>query len=198
MALAGFLFLLSSGASFAGSSTPLPERAKGDPKAPITVVEYSSLTCSHCANFYNDVMPEFEKKYIETGKVRFIYKDFPLDGPSLKGSALAHCLPEDKFFPFVAVLYRNRDAWLSSPKPETVMIQYAKLAGMSDEKAKACLENTELMDKLVAQRTEVMNKYNIQATPTFIINNGEERIMGARRLDAFTAAFDKILAQKKK
>lgn len=191
LALSGLLFVLPAQAA-------LPDHAKGSASAPITVIEYSSITCSHCAHFYNDVLPEIEKRYINTGKVRFIYREFPVDSVALKGAALAYCLPADKFYPFVAVLYKNRDAWLSSPKPEDVMTQYAKLAGLSDEKAKSCLEDTKLLDDLVALRTDAMSKYNIEATPTFIINDGEEKIVGARRLEAFTSAFDKLLAKKKK
>jgi len=197
LVLSGVMMVFSVSAAQAGAAPALADHAKGDPKAPITVVEYSSMTCSHCADFYNNVLPELEKRYISTGKVRLIYRDFPVDGIALKGAALAECMPDDKFFPFISVIYHNRNAWLGSPKPETVLQQYAMLAGLSAEKSKACLEDTAMFDKLVAARTEAMSKYNIEGTPTFIINDSADHIMGSQHLEVFEAAFDKILAQKK-
>lgn len=192
------LFLLVSALPAQAAKTGLGEYVKGSPSAPITVVEYSSITCGHCAKVFNDVLPEIEKKYVDTGKVRMIFRDFPLDGISLKGAALANCLPKDKYEPFIAVLFKNRDSWLRNAKPETVMLQYAMLAGLSKEKGEACLNDGALMDKLIEQRAEAMNKFNIQATPTFIVNDGEDRIVGAQNFEVFAASFDKILAKKKK
>ncbi len=193
LALGGlFLGLLASGASAAS----LSEHVLGSPSAPVTVIGYSSVTCSHCAHFYNDVLPKIEERYIKTGKVRLVFREFPLDGIALKSAALANCLPQSQFFPFITVLYRNREAWLSSPKPETVLIQYAKLAGLNEASANACLQNTDLLDNLIAMRSQAIETHNIRATPTFIINE-REKLMGAQNFEVFAAAFDKILAGRK-
>lgn len=183
--------------SLTRASESLPERAEGKANAPITVIEYSSFTCSHCATFYNDIMPELEKRYIETGKVRFIYRDFPMDGVGLKASAIAHCMPENQFFPFLRILFKNQMTWARSSNPEATLTQYAQMAGLTTEKIKSCLQSDKMLDALVAQRTEATDKLGIQATPTFVINNGAAKLVGAQSIDEFAAAFDKILAAKK-
>src|SRR4051812_12613573 len=86
----------------------VPERILGNPKAPVTVEEFVSLTCPHCAEFYISVLPQLEKNYIDTGKVRFILRDFPLDGIGLRAAVLARCMPEDEYYPFIDVLYKNQ------------------------------------------------------------------------------------------
>lgn len=197
LALAGLFFLLSASSAMAEASTALREHAMGKETAPITVIEYSSLTCTHCADFYTKVMPEIEKRYIETGKVRFIYRDFPVDGVALKGAALAHCMPKEQFFPFIGILYNNQSTWLKTLKREETLMQYAQMAGLPADKAKACVEDTKLMDALIAVRTEAMEKFSIKATPTFIINNGDDKIVGAQGLEAFITSFENILAKKK-
>ena len=169
----------------------------GKADAPITVIEYASFTCSHCADFYNDVMPELEKRYVETGKVKFIFREYPVDGFGLKAATIARCLPEEQFFPFVKIMFKNFRQLVSSPKPEDTLMQFASMSGLPPEKAKACLDDTKLMDELVEQRTVASDKYNITGTPAFIINNGEEKIIGGRPVEDFTKVFDKLLAKKK-
>jgi len=199
-------FLTKTGLAFAllfaalptsANSAVIPERILGKADAPITVEEYVSLTCSHCAEFYNTTLPELEKKYVETGKVRFILRDFPLDGVALKASALARCMPEDEFYPFVKVLYKNQAAWAFIQEPEKVLIQYAKLGGLSEDRAKACLADTDMQDALAAGRADASKNLDIQATPTFVINPGATILKGAQSVDVFSKAFDAILATKK-
>ena len=181
----------------AAETTALPERALGDPKAPITITEYSSLTCSHCADFYVKVMPELQKRYIDTGKVRFVYRDFPMDGIGLKGAALAHCMPAEQFFPYIKIVYANQTSWIRTDKPDVTLTQYAQMAGLPADKAKACLDDTKLLDALVAVRTEATDKFDIKATPTFIFSDNETKLVGARSIDDFAVVIDKILAKKK-
>lgn len=176
-------------------ASPLAEHAKGDEKAPVTITEYASFSCSHCAAFYKDVMPELEKRYIATGKVRFFYKDFPLNRYDLRASALAHCLPREQFYPFVKTLFENAGTWTSNPKPEEVLVQYAGLAGLGSDKAKACMDDAVVLDALVVQRTQAIEKYDIKATPTFILNGGMEKIVGAASAEEFFTAIEKALAK---
>jgi len=198
LAVTVFFILLGAGSLPArASGNVLAERSKGKPDAPIVVKEYSSLTCSHCGDFFIKTLPELEKKYVETGKVRFVFLDFPLNGIDLKASAVAHCMPKDQYFPFVSTLYKNIEQWALAENPEQTLIQFAKLGGLDEEKAKACIKNTKMLDTFVAQRSEASQKYDIKATPTFVINDGKEKLEGARELKDFTAVFDKLLAEKK-
>ena len=196
---ASFLIVVTllSGSSPAKAS-PLAYPVLGNPNAPITVDEYVSLTCSHCAEFYTTILPQLEKTYVETGKVKFILRDFPLDGVALKAAIIARCMPKDSYYPFVKLLYQNQSAWaFGNNDHEKVILQYAKLGGLSDEKASACMLDTKLQDEVIAERTDASSKKNIEATPTFVINDGVEIIKGAQNAAAFSAVFDRLLANKK-
>ncbi len=201
LAVLSLIALLIAGTALAvdvahAADIAVPERILGDPKAPITVEEFVSLTCPHCAEFYINVLPQLQKAYVDNGKVKFILRDFPLDGSSLKASALARCMPADEFYPFIEVLYKNQMAWAIGPDSEKILVQYAKLGGLDGDKAKACLNDPAMQDALVAGRTDAGKKYNIDATPTFIINEGAERLQGAQTAQQFGAVFDKLLAAK--
>ena len=188
----------AGGAAFAADER-MAERVLGKPDAPVRVDEYVSLTCSHCAVFYTTILPELEKRYVETGKVRFVMHDFPIDGSALKAAAVARCMPRDMYFPFVKILYQNLATWaFGGGNPEANLIQYAKLGGLSEDRAKSCIADTALQDAIIAERTEATDKQKIEATPTFVINNGAETIAGAEGVDKFAAVFDRLLAAKKK
>jgi protein-disulfide isomerase len=174
----------------------IPDRILGKVDAPITVEEYVSLTCSHCAEFYNDMLPELEKNYVDTGKVRFILRDFPLDGIALKAALLARCMPEDEYYPFIKILYKNQSSWAFGSQSEKTLMQYAKLGGLPEDKAKICLQDTKMQDAIIAIRTEATEKRNVEATPTFVINNGAETIEGAKSVSSFASVFDRLLAAK--
>jgi protein-disulfide isomerase len=167
-------------------------RAIGNPNAPIKVVEYASLTCSHCAHFYNDIMPQLKTKYIDTGKVYFEFRDFPLNDPALKGTLTARCLPEDKYEGFVALLYKTQDQWAGGMDYMQSLKQNAKLAGMSDETFDACQNEPALKLELAKMMQEAKDKWNISATPTFVINDGKEVISGAVPLEEFERVFRKV------
>jgi len=194
-AIAGDFF--SSGITASAPTVTLPDRVLGKADAPVTVEEYVSLTCSHCAEFYNKILPELEPKYVDTGKVKFILRDYPLDGLSLKAAAVARCMPDDEYYPFVKTLYKNLQQWATTTNPEQILVQYAKLGGLSEEKAKACLADKGMQDAIIAERMTASDKRSVEATPTFIINYGAEKIDGARDASEFAAVFDRLLAAKK-
>ncbi len=176
----------------------MADRVLGSPSAPVRVDEFVSLTCSHCADFYVQTLPELEKRYVETGKVKFIMHDFPLDGISLKAAAVARCMPTDEYFPFIKTLYQTQMQWaFSKTDPEATLIQYAKLGGLSEEKAKACVKDKDLQNAILTERTTATSKYQVEATPTFVINDGVETLHGAEKAETFARIFDKILAGKK-
>ena len=175
----------------------MAERVLGKADAPVKVEEFVALTCSHCADFYTNILPDLEKKYVDTGKARFILRDFPIDGVSLKASAVARCMPADEYFPFVSTLFKTQMQWaFGGGNPETNLIQYAKLGGLPEDKAKACLADTKLQDAIIAERS-MGEKYKVEATPTFVINDGAEIIQGAQSVEAFSTVIDRQLAGKK-
>lgn len=167
---------------------PLPEKVFGAVDAPVTVIEYASLTCHHCMNFHTNTWPAFKAKYVDTGKVRFIAREFPLDPLSAAGFMLARCGDEAKWYPIVDMLYRTQEGWAHAQKPLDALIQTMKQAGFSEEKVNACLQREDLF-RAVRQIQERANKeFGVNSTPTFFVN-GEKRT-GALTIDEF----DKILA----
>lgn len=167
-------------------------RAIGNPDAPIKIVEYASLTCSHCAHFHNDVLPALKSKYIDTGKVYFEFREFPLNDPALKATLTARCLPADKYEGFVGILFKTQDQWAGGLDYMKALRQNAKLAGMSDATFDACQEMPMLKLKIAESMQEAQEKWTVSATPTFIINDGAEKLSGARPLEEFERIFRKL------
>jgi protein-disulfide isomerase len=171
-------------------------RTEGSNDAPIKVVEYSSLTCGHCSAFHKDHYPAIKQKYIDTGKVQFIFKEFPLNKPAIDASKLLRCMPADKFVPFQSLLFSEQDKWAYTAEYLTPLKQNAKLAGLSDEKIESCLNNKDLENRIIGDMQEASEKFQIQSTPTFIINNGVRVIVGHQQLSVFEEAFEGILSGK--
>ena len=123
---------------------PLPEKVFGSAEAPVTVIEYASLTCHHCMNFHIKTWPAFKAKYVETGKVRFIAREFPLDPLATAGFMLARCSDDAKWYPIVDMLYKTQEGWAHSPKPLDALTQTMKQAGFTQETVEACLRREDL------------------------------------------------------
>lgn len=171
----------------------MADRVHGDPKAPVTMIEYASLTCSHCADFAVKVLPELEKQAVETGKLKIIYRDFPLDGVALRAAALARCLPEERYFAFIKMLFNRQANWAHSEDPVKALTQLAALAGLSPEKANACMTDMKILDALTKARTEASDLYKIEATPTFIFNNKAAVISGTKPLKEYLDTIDRLV-----
>jgi protein-disulfide isomerase len=152
------------------SSQPLPEVSIGKPEAPVLIIDYSSLTCNHCAHFYLDVIPQIQKKYIDPGYVRIVFRDFPGDKVSLEAHQIAWCKGEIKYLDFVKLLYSTQEKWLSAPDPIAALKSIVAQNGISAEQFDAALKNQELLEKIISVRLEGQQKYKINATPTIIIN----------------------------
>ncbi len=172
------------------------DRVLGKADAPVTIYEYASLTCPHCAHFTTDILPEIEKKAVDTGKARIIFRDFPLDGAALKAAALARCLPPEQYYPFIKMLFASQANWAVADKPEDVLAKRAALAGLSTDTAMACMTDTKILDALSQKRMDATTKYKVQATPTFIFNDGAERIDGAASAQQFLDMIDKLTPKK--
>jgi protein-disulfide isomerase len=170
---------------------PLPELVLGNADAPITVVEYASMTCGHCAHFHNKVFPELKQKYIDTGKVRFIMREFPLDNLAVAASMLARCAGGDKTFPLISALFAKQDEWAfvhGDPRPE--LLKIAKQAGFTQESFDKCLTDQKLLDEIVAVRTRASQVFGVDATPSFFVNG--KRLEGVS-IEDFDKAFAPIL-----
>lgn len=195
-ALGAILCLLVLGGTPSYAQKPT-EHSVGDPKAPITVQDISSYACSHCADFYNEAFPEIKKRYVDTGKVRFIFRDFPNDKASLKAAMIVNCMPASQYPAFVETLYKNQSKWAGVSDPERAVILLAKLGGLSDAKVNECINDKELSKGIVAERIVINKKYDIKATPTFVINDAE-RLEGFQSAKELAAIFDRLLAAKQK
>ncbi len=154
---------------------PLGEMVLGSDSAPITVIEYASMTCPHCANFSAMTFPELKKRYIDTGKVRFIFREFPLDQLALAGFLLARCVDHDKYFPMIETLFAQQRDWVVQ-RPLEPMRAIAKQAGLSQEAFDACLDNTQLIQGIEKVRQQAAEKFGVNSTPTFFVNG--KRVSG--------------------
>ncbi len=148
----------------------LKDRVIGDPAAPITIIEYASLTCPHCANFHADTLPQLEKEWIETGKAKLIYRDYPLDRYAASASMIARCAPTDKYFTFLNAFFAQQKNWSRAEDPVKVLTQLAGLGGMSKEDVDACLANEALQDGILQMRLEGQMEYDVNSTPSFVID----------------------------
>lgn len=173
----------------------LADRAMGDEKAPVTVEEYASLTCSHCAHFSKTTFDKFKEKYIDTGKVRYIYRDYPLNGPALEASMVARCLPAERYFQFVKFLFETQNEWAFGNDYREKLKKDASLLGLGNEAYDACVANNAIKDRLGEVMQKANKDHGIEATPTFIVN-GREKLSGARDLPDFEKIIDPLLETK--
>jgi protein-disulfide isomerase len=156
------------------ASPPAKDLWMGAADAPVTIVEYASLTCSHCAHFHAETWPVLKSKYIDTGKVRFVLRDFPLDPLAAAGALLARCAGDDKRAAVVDLLFSNQPKWLVQ-KPLEPLAELMKQAGFSQESFDACLKNQELYDAVIKTREAAGTNYGVNSTPTFFINGKLQR-----------------------
>jgi protein-disulfide isomerase len=165
---------------------PLGEMAIGDEKAPITVIEYASMTCPHCAHFSETTFPELKKRYIDTGKVRFMFREFPLDQLAAAGSILARCAGPDKYFPLVETLFAQQRVWVVQ-KPLAPLMAIAKQAGLTQQAFETCLDNRELLEGIEKVRNQASEKFGVNSTPTLFVNG--KRLAGALSIEELEKEF---------
>ena len=174
----------------------LQDFAVGDELAPIQVVQYSSLTCSHCGSFHLNTYPRIKQDYIDTNKVRMIFREFPLNKAALDATLILRCMPADKYEKFQTLLYQTQDQWaFGSGDHVEKLKQNAKLAGMSEDDFNACLTNEDLQKALTTRVQEASQKYEIKSTPTFVINE-DSTLVGNQPYEIFVKRFDALLADK--
>jgi protein-disulfide isomerase len=165
------------------------DRILGKSDAPITIVEYASMTCPHCAHFATDVLPQLQQKWIDSGKAKLIMRDYPLDEPALRAAMIARCEPADKFYPFVETLFAQQRQWVLAKDYQGELAKLALLSGMNKTKFDACLANKSVEDQVLQSRLVATQKLGVNSTPTFYING--TKFDGAPEGDAMDAALSK-------
>ena len=174
--LFAFVFMLCSAAHHAAQAQiadtveALAEKSMGNENAPVTIIEYASLTCGHCAKFHKEDLPQLEKEYIDTGKVRLILRDFPLDQYALKAAAIARCAGNDRYFAFLKVLFDKQGVWLTEENPLVGLERIARVGGLSSEDFRVCLKNEAIEKGILQSRLDADKQFKINSTPTFIID----------------------------
>lgn len=175
-----------------GGKDRFAEMMLGDANAPVTIIAYESLTCPHCASFHANTLPKLKKNYIDTGKVKFIMRDFPFDRLSLTAHMAARCAGPDVFFPLVEMFFGSQRTWATAQDKVAAIGQIARIGGLSDEEYKACISDQKLTDFIVNRIEEANKKYAVASTPTFIIN-GRKAIVGAQPYEEFEKVLKPLL-----
>ena len=170
------------------------EKILGSKDAPVTIIEYASMTCGHCATFHNKTFPDIKAKYIDTGKARLVFREFPVSVRDIRAIAafmLARCAEDDKYFPMIDVLFKEQSKWARAENPIPILQNIAKLAGFTQESFNACLKNQEVMDKVLAVRNKAADNYGVTGTPTFFING--KRHVGTTGVEEFSKLIEQAM-----
>lgn len=168
----------------------LPDKVIGQADAPVTIVEYASMTCPHCAHFHEQTLPALKEKYIDTGKAKLILREFPFDPRAEAGFMLARCA-DDKYYPMVDVLFSQQDNWARVQDARSALLQIARLAGFSQESFEACLTNQKLLEDVRAVKDRGEKEFGVDSTPTFFIDG--KKYPGAMSIGEFSAIIDPLL-----
>ncbi len=167
------------------------ERSLGDPNAPVVLIEYASATCPHCAEFHEKVLTQIRSDYIDKGKVRFIFREFPLDNTAMAAFMLARCVPEDKFFPTIEVMFKRQKTWMSNPKDE--LLRVMQLAGMDQAGFDACLKRGDLAKAIYDSSKKASTDFGVKGTPAIFINGTQ--VDGHKEYAEIKAVIDAELAK---
>ena len=169
---------------------PLDDIPMGSATAPVTIIEYASMTCPHCAAFAVNTFPKLKEKYIDTGKVKYIMREYPLDPLAAAAFMLARCGGPDKYYPLIETLFAQQQKWaVKDPIPPLLAI--AKQAGFTQQSFEACVNDKELLEKVQQMRNRGKEKFKVEATPTFYING--ERVSGAMAIEDLDKALAPLL-----
>lgn len=156
-------------------ASPIGDKSIGKADAPVTIIEYASLTCSHCANFHEATFPALKEKYIDTGKVRLIFREFPFDPLATAASMIARCSTEERYFPLISVLFKQQRQWAGSNNPLEELLAIARQAGFTQESFEACLKDQKIYDGLNEMKKRGAEVHGVNSTPTFFINGEIKR-----------------------
>ena len=169
------------------------DRILGNVDAPVTIIEYSSLTCPHCAKFHKDTLPEVKENWVSTGKARIVYRHFPLDGLALRAAMVANCIDGDRHFTFLDALFHGQKLWAQASDPVKALSQVAALAGIDQERFDACIKDESQANTILERRQHGSNTYDIGSTPTFIVNG--RKVEGAVEYTEFNKVLEEAEGQ---
>ena len=162
------------------------EMALGPENAKVTVIEYASASCPHCANFYKTTFQDLKKQYIDTGKIRFVFREFPHNDAALAAFMIARCAPKDRYFPLIDTYFATQDTWLKNPAEG--LFKIAQLAGFTKGSFDACLKNEEVAKGILAVRDKAESEFGVEGIPTFFVNG--QVINGEASLEEFKKIID--------
>ena len=167
----------------------------GKADAPVTIYEYSSFGCSHCAAFHVFTLPHIKKEFIDTGKAKLIFVDFPLDKRSMQASLLSYCIPAKDYFDYLNLIFKKQREWSMGFNPDKTFIEYAGLFGIDKDKAKACMKNEDIQTQIMSKRQNAIKELDIQGTPAFLVTDGlkQEILHGAPDLEAMCNVINDML-----
>tara|TARA_B110000263_G_scaffold83241_1_gene72850 strand:+ start:309 stop:917 length:609 start_codon:yes stop_codon:yes gene_type:complete len=167
----------------------------GDESAPITIIEYASLSCSHCADFHTNTLETLKKEYIDSGKVRFAFRDFPFNYPALLGSMVLRCIPEDVRYDYMNALFQLQTNWVDKESTKTTqeLFKIMQSGGMTKEEFDTCITNVDLENKILQGVIGAQSEFNIQTTPSFLVNG--ILVEGNKSIKEFRQIINKILSQ---
>ena len=190
-----FLFVLTP--IYGESALDITEKdfVIGNEDAKITIIEYASLSCSHCADFHVNTLETLKKEYIDTGKVKMVFRDYPFNYPALLGSMVLRCIPENYRYDYMNDLFKLQTDWVNKKNKKTIQELYKIMqsGGMTKDEYDACIYNTELENEILKGVMEAQNQFNIKSTPSFIIDG--KLIEGNKSIKEFRQIIDKILSQ---
>ena len=172
-------------------TTAMQSRILGDVNAPVTIIEYASMTCGHCAKFHKEILPTLKEKYIDTGKAKLDYRDFPLDAVALNVSMLLRCLPTRLYFRALDVVFKKQSDWLRSNSPVEHVQKMLSMAGLTPDMAQACLSNAPLQEFVIQSRMSGAKEHAVSGTPTIII--GKKILTGVRPMKEYKKAIKRML-----
>jgi len=189
------LFILPVSKTFAAKITEIQENEwfLGDADAPITMIEYASMSCPHCASFHLNTLPIIKEEYIDTGKVRLVFRDFPFNLPALQASLITKCVSEELHFKYIEALFKLQRTWAIPKGSKESLFKILQNSGMTENEFEKCLNNKDLENKILADQLKAHEELNIKTTPSFVING--KLIEGNKPIDIFRKTFDKILSQ---
>lgn len=164
------------------------DRIYGDPDAPVTIFEFSSLTCPHCAAFHVDTLPELKAELIDTGRANLVIRHFPLDQLAMNAALVAECVPEAQYYPFIDLLYTTQESWVASGDPMQTVLQTAMLAGVPQQDLASCMQDETVLNGILSVRLRAQTELGIRSTPTFYV--GDAMIRGAQPFGTFAEAVE--------
>jgi len=167
----------------------------GNEDAPITIIEYASMSCSHCANFHNNTLPDLKKEYIDTGKVRMVFRDYPFNYPALLGSMMMRCISSDVRYDYMNALYQLQNTWVNKD-PKTSKKELYKImqsGGMTKDEFNECYSNLDNENLILEGVMAAQKEFNVKSTPSFIVNGN--LVEGNKNIKEFRQIIDKILSQ---